>query len=293
MIYDKNHADNLKKFYLDKGLSVEDSLFYSSEKVKKLKISDGQFSYNSWLSNLIPYLKSETSVNSEDFLILDFGCGSGEIVVLMRSLGFRAYGYDIYAAEIDIANKLAIDNGYHESLFFSEQEKFFEHIGGKKINVLASFSVLEHLSNQYFLKKIDDFYDYLDGCIFALVPNKFKIIDDHTGMKFLGLLPRSVALTLVSISRSQYKLSESGYWDVWYRSIKDFEKLSATRNMNLKLVDSSVTYPSFLEVPKIGESGRTSLKGLIERLYGFLIYLVTRNKDNLNPYLNFMIRKGN
>ena len=38
MINYKNHVDNLKNFYLDKGLSAEDSLFYASEKAKKIKI---------------------------------------------------------------------------------------------------------------------------------------------------------------------------------------------------------------------------------------------------------------
>ena len=102
MVSYKKHAENLKTFYLKKGLSAEDSQFYALEKVKKLKISDDPFSYNSWLSNLIPYLKRETGIKSEEFLILDFGCGSGEMVILMRSLGFKAYGYDIYDAEIKI-----------------------------------------------------------------------------------------------------------------------------------------------------------------------------------------------
>jgi len=71
MINYTNHFDNLKNFYLDKGLSAEDSLFYASEKVKKIKISADPFSYNSWLSNLIPYLKSETDIQSEELLILE------------------------------------------------------------------------------------------------------------------------------------------------------------------------------------------------------------------------------
>ena len=291
MVSYKKHFDNLKTFYLEKGLSAEDTQFYALEKVKKLKISDDPFSYNSWLSNLIPYLKRETGIKSEEFLILDFGCGSGEMVILMRSLGFQAYGYDIYHDEINLANELAKDNGYHERLFFSEKEKIFEHIGDKKINVLASFSVLEHLSDQYFLEKIDDFYDYIDGCIFSVVPSKYKIVDDHTGLKFLGLFPRAVSQMFVSISRKHYKLSESGEWDVWYRSIKNFQKLSASRGMNLTLVNESVMYPSIKEVSKIGQSKRQSLGSFVERFYASAIKLFTQNEDNLYPYLNFMLKK--
>lgn len=291
MVSYKKHFDNLKTFYLEKGLSAEDTQFYALEKVKKLKISDDPFSYNSWLSNLIPYLKRETGIKSEEFLILDFGCGSGEMVILMRSLGFKAYGYDIYDAEINLANELAKDNGYHERLFFSEKEKIFEHIGDKKINVLASFSVLEHLSDQYFLEKVDDFYDYIDGCIFAVVPSKYKITDDHTGMKFLGLFPRSVSQMFVSIARNQYKLSETGEWDVWYRSIKDFKKLSASRGMNLTLIDDSFIYPSLKEVAKIGQSRRLSLGSFVERFYAKIIKLFTQNENNLYPYLNFILKK--
>ena len=124
-----------------------------------------------------------------------------------------------------------------------------------------------------------------------LVIMKYKITDDHTGLKFLGLFPRSISQLIVSIARNQYKLSETGDWDVWYRSISDFKKLSASRNMDLKLVDDSVMYPSLLEVSRIGESNRISLGGFIEKGYGFLVKLLTRNKENLYPYLNIIIKK--
>ncbi|MBN4053909.1 methyltransferase domain-containing protein [Haliea sp. AH-315-K21] len=285
------HFDNLKSFYLAKGLSAKDSIFYASEKIKKLEFSNDPFSYKSWVNKLIPYLEVEIQTVSDELLVLDFGCGSGEMVLLMRSLGIKAYGYDIYTEEIEIAKKLALDNGYQEPIFFSSEEDIFDHIGHQKINVLASFSVLEHLSDQYFLEMLDDFYEHIDGCIFAVVPSKYKITDDHTGLKFLGLLPRSVSQMIVSFVRSQYKLSESGDWDVWYRSLSDFKNLSATRNMKLKLVDDSVMYPSLLEVSKIGESGRTSFGALIERWYALFVKLITRNKENLYPYLNFIIKK--
>jgi len=291
MIHYKSHADNLKNFYLAKGLSSEDSVFYTSEKIKKLDVSDDPFTYKSWLEKLIPYIQRENDLAFNNGIVLDFGCGSGEMVILMRSLGINAYGYDTYAEEIEIAEKLALNNGHEESLFFSNRKDLFEHIGDQKIAILASFSVLEHLSDQDFLQKIDDFYEYIDGCIFAVVPSKYKIIDDHTGLKFLGLFPRSVSQMIVSIARNQYKLSESGELDVWYRSLSDFKTLIARRNMDLELVDDSVMYPSLLEVSKIGESRRTSFGAKIEILYGFLVNLLTRNKDNLYPYLNFIIRK--
>tara|TARA_B100000780_G_scaffold279215_1_gene256602 strand:+ start:1808 stop:2686 length:879 start_codon:yes stop_codon:yes gene_type:complete len=291
MIDYTNHIHNLQNFYEIKGLSKEDSIFYSLEKIKKLELSSGPFSYESWLNKLIPSIKKEINMLSSDAIVVDFGCGSGEMVILMRSLGIRAYGYDIYKEEVEIAEKLALSNGFDEALFFSKKEDLFNHLGNQKIAILASFSVLEHLSDQHFLDKLDDFYEYIDGCIFAVVPSKYKITDDHTGLKFLGLFPRSISQLIVSIARNQYKLSETGDWDVWYRSISDFKKLSASRNMDLKLVDDSVMYPSLLEVSRIGESNRISLGGFIEKGYGFLVKLLTRNKENLYPYLNIIIKK--
>ena len=291
MIDYTNHIHNLQNFYEIKGLSKEDSIFYSLEKIKKLQLSSGPFSYESWLNKLIPSIKKEINMLSSDAIVVDFGCGSGEMVILMRSLGIRAYGYDIYKEEVEIAEKLALSNGFDEALFFSKKEDLFNHLGNQKIAILASFSVLEHLSDQHFLAKLDDFYEYIDGCIFAVVPSKYKITDDHTGLKFLGLFPRSISQLIVSIARNQYKLSETGDWDVWYRSISDFKKLSASRNMDLKLVDDSVMYPSLLEVSRIGESNRISLGGFIEKGYGFLVKLLTRNKENLYPYLNIIIKK--
>lgn len=291
MIDYTSHIHNLQNFYEMKGLSKEDSIFYSLEKIKKLELSNDPFSYESWLNKLIPFIKKEINMLSSDVIVVDFGCGSGEMVILMRSLGIRAYGYDIYKEEVQIAEKLALSNGFDETLFFSKKEDLFNHLGSQKIAILASFSVLEHLSDQHFLEKLDDFYDYIDGCIFAVVPSKYKITDDHTGLKFLGLFPRSISQLIVSIARNQYKLSETGDWDVWYRSISDFKKLTASRNMHLRLVDDSVMYPSLLEVSRIGESNRTSLGGFIEKFYGFLVKLLTRNNENLYPYLNIIIKK--
>ena len=61
--------------------------------------------------------------------------------------------------------------------------------------------------------------------------------------------------------------------------------------MELNLIDESFIYPSLLEVHKIGDFKYTSLKSLIEKIYSLLILIITRNNDNLYPYLNFVIKK--
>lgn len=293
MINYSEHYDLLHKFYLNKKMSKEDAAFYALEKIKKLKVSKDLFSYNIWLEKLIPFLRNKFEIQGEGMTILDFGCGSGEMVILLRQLGVEAYGYDIYHDEIKLAQSLAIENGISESIFFSDKAKFKNHLKGKNVDILTSFSVIEHLSDENFLKMIDDFDDIVSHGFYGLVPSKYKIVDDHTGLKFLGILPRNLSLLRVSMSgeRSKYKLSEDNSWDVWYRSLNYISKLSQTRGYKLDVVNESVMYPNLLEVPKIGDNNNHSLGGYVDRLYGFLIRNLTKNDANLYPYLNFTLKK--
>jgi SAM-dependent methyltransferase len=293
MINYSKHCDLLHEFYLNKKMSKEDAEFYVLEKVKKLKVSKNPFSYNIWLEKLIPYLKNKFEIQGEGMTILDFGCGSGEMVILLRHLGVEAYGYDIYHDEIKLAQNLAIENDISESIFFSDKTEFKNHLKGRSVDILTSFSVIEHLSDKNFLKMIDDFDDIVSYGFYGLVPSKYKIVDDHTGLKFLGLLPRNLSLLRVSMSgeKGKYKLSEDNSWDVWYRSLNYISKLSQTRDYILGVVDESAMYPNLLEVPKIGKSSNHSLGGYVDRLYGFLIRHITKNDENLYPYLNFILKK--
>jgi hypothetical protein len=95
----------------------------------------------------------------------------------------------------------------------------------------------------------------------------------------------------MSGEKGKYKLSEDNSWDVWYRSLNYISKLSQTRDYILGVVDESAMYPNLLEVPKIGKSSNHSLGGYVDRLYGFLIRHITKNDENLYPYLNFILKK--
>lgn len=289
MIEVTNHYDRLEKFYLAKGMIREDAAFFASQKIHKLSADDDDLSYERWLKNLLEFVSLRLGIEKQDMVVVDFGCGSGELVLLLRGMGFRAYGYDIYEAELTIGRLLARDNKITDQIFFSDQEALFSHLEGHPINVLTSFSVLEHLSDQALITMFDDFKEKICGYMFHLVPSKFKISDDHTGLKFLGILPRWAATLVVRLRRKTYKLSENNDWDVWYRGLRAFQRLAKDQGLQLELARDDLVYPPLETIPLIGSSADGSAKWVLVKIYAWAISFFTREQDNLRPYLNFFI----
>ena len=75
--------------------------------------------------------------NSKGLKVLDFGCGNGEIVELLRDNGINSYGVDIYFQGIPDSlkdNKL-FKNGYIKAIYdnfaLPFPEKYFDVIDFK------------------------------------------------------------------------------------------------------------------------------------------------------------------
>jgi len=87
--------------------------------------------YKFRMSRIVSFIRQNSNSDSR---ILDWGCGDGSFVKLMRNLGYECYGLDAYAAEPDVAyiiNATIEDPGFPDDFF----------------DIMTCFHVLEHLKN--------------------------------------------------------------------------------------------------------------------------------------------------
>ena len=87
--------------------------------------------YKLRMSKIVSYIRQNSKLDSK---ILDWGCGDGAFVKLLRTIGYESYGLDAYAAEPDvpyIINAAIDDSGFPDDFF----------------DIITCFHVLEHLKN--------------------------------------------------------------------------------------------------------------------------------------------------
>lgn len=85
----------------------------------------------------------------ENSMILDVGCGTGRLMEILNSIGFRAYGVDISCKALQLAssrelNKGRLFQGLPEKLFFKDGQfdaaMCIDVLYHKKVNVAGSLS---------------------------------------------------------------------------------------------------------------------------------------------------------
>src|SRR5262245_45754770 len=101
--------------------------------------------YVRWLSRLLPYLSKQYSLRGNR--VLDFGCGTGELTVLMTLLGCDATGIDVHAKDIRLAKILANENGLSESIFVCSEDEKSLPFEDNSFDIITMISVLEHMTD--------------------------------------------------------------------------------------------------------------------------------------------------
>lgn len=283
----KNHYNRLLDFYIDKGLDKKNADKYSKMRCEKLQNFDSEDSYFFNLQNLIPNLcNSKSNPN-----ILDIGCGSGEYVIVMNLLGFNAEGCDIYSDEVNIAKELAKDLGLSDQIFKITIVGESLPYNDLSFDLCTMFSVMEHLNNDVYLSLCEDCVRISKNGLYSLVPNRFKFVDDHTRVPFLGFIPQSLIKYFLKILNKDYVLSESGTWDVTLRSFNSHKILSNKINCNIKLVEDNYIFPPLNLVPKSSPLKILGYKDFLYNVNHFLIKFFYPSKENYYPYLNILITR--
>jgi 2-polyprenyl-3-methyl-5-hydroxy-6-metoxy-1,4-benzoquinol methylase len=187
--------------------------------VEKTNLHDSS-GYARWLRHLLPYLVERGDLSGNK--TLDLGCGTGELTVLIKLLGFDAIGLDVDPDNIRLAKLLANENRFSDEMFICNDTERLP-FADKTFDIVTMISVLEHLDEYALATLVPELARICRGVVFVQAPNKRSVNDDHTGLKFVPWMPHWLAKRYVAVRGDKYKysISASGSWDVHYRSLEE------------------------------------------------------------------------
>jgi SAM-dependent methyltransferase len=198
-----------------KGTYIYDACI--SNYLEKLSPEDSS-GYVRWLSRLLPYLSERFELSGRR--TLDLGCGTGELTVLMKLLGFDAIGMDVHEHDVLLARLLAEENNLSREMFvWNGDEKLpFET---NAFDIVTMISALEHMDDDALAALVPELARVCIGVVFVQAPSRVSLSDDHTGLKFVPWMPHWLAKRYVAARGDKYKysISASGSWDVHFRNL--------------------------------------------------------------------------
>lgn len=264
--------------------------FWVRDHLEKLGLIDT--GYGHWLKRLLPYLVNRYGLQGKR--VLDFGCGTGELAVRMNLLGFETVGIDVDEKALDLAKILAVENGLPETTFVksnTERLPFAEN----SFDIVTMFSVLEHVDDQILINKLmPELKRICRGLVYVLAPNKLKVSDDHTGLKFICWMPKRLAEMYIKARGPKYRyfISASGFWDVSYRTLTRISSLFQ-RDFLLDFPSEEVIYPPLDKAPMITRIGKNVKIGDRKIFIGVpipwkLMVRMGYPKEAFYPYLNLI-----
>ena len=271
------HNARLVSFYTSRGLTTNEAIFYANEKSSKLTDTHSELSYFKLFDRIKLHL-----LKSDCDSILDVGCGSGEMVIIGSLVGLEIFGCDIYVEELELAKELAIDLDLNPNIF---------SIGipaERRFDLITMFSVLEHVPYNNLNHLLNDCLRISNSGLLTIHPGRFKFVDDHTRIPFLGLFKRRNVLKLLKLLNVKYVLSENKEWDVYLRSWKELNL--ELRDFKLNFINDKINYPPVSQVSQL--KFQFSIRpGIIFRNFYFIfIYLFfTIDKEDKFPYHNILI----
>ncbi|MBT9142995.1 MAG: Ubiquinone biosynthesis O-methyltransferase [Dehalococcoidia bacterium] len=256
--------------------------------------------YGQWLKKLLEFVTK--NYNLKGIRILDFGCGTGELTVRMRCLGYEAYGLDVHEKHLRLAKILAVENDLSKEMFIlnklNSNKLPFED---NEFDIISMFSVFEHIDDSTLSWLLPELKRICRGVVYILVPNRLKPVDDHTGLKFVPWMPRWLAVGYLKIRSKKHGhfISQSGDWDVYYRSFFSIVSLFRRYGFVLDFPPDGVIYPPLDKAPPITRIGKHFTLGSRKIFVGIPFPYRTMMslgypKQAFYPYLNliFIPKKG-
>jgi 2-polyprenyl-3-methyl-5-hydroxy-6-metoxy-1,4-benzoquinol methylase len=216
--------------------------------------------YGRWMNRLLGHLSETYRLPGNR--ALDFGCGTGELTVRMRSLNYEAYGLDLHEGHINLARILAAENGVPSTAFILSTEA--PGIGGKlpfednSFDIVMLLSVLEHMSDAALSAALPEIHRICRGVVYVLVPNRLKTVDDHTDLKGVCWMPRWLAAAYVKMrgGRYRYHISADGSWDVYYRTCGRIVNLARRHGFRVDWPPDELVFPPLNVAPPVTRLGK-------------------------------------
>lgn len=118
----------------------------------------------------VNYLQKDIKIQ-KDWKILDYGCGYGFLIEILKESGYHVEGLEISADRLEVIKKRqgSLDDIYTYN-FLDEKENIPIELQ-EKFDLVTSFHLIEHITSPvYFLKKIQSLIKK-DGYILLELPN--------------------------------------------------------------------------------------------------------------------------
>ncbi len=252
-------------------------------------------SYEQWFRELVPFLKKKYNL-AETATALDFGCGTGELTVLLNQNGLKTTGIDLHSAHLGLAKILASENDLPEDTFILSQSVALP-FPDQSFDIIFLFVVLEHLSDKTLLEVLPELKRLCRSAIYVLVPNKLQTVDDHTGLRFVPWLPRSLANIYVKLrgEKYRYSISVDESWDVYYRTAGRIAALVEKAGFRYSFIPDELVYPPLTQVPSIFDYSNVKTASWRKPVYSGLSLLrkfilsTGCPTQALYPYLNIIL----
>ena len=176
----------------------------------------------------------------------------------MNLLGHDATGIELHKDHIEMAKTLAKENNIYKNIFIYNDKQLLP-FEDNTFDLITSFSVFEHMSDETLNWIIPEMHRVCKGYIYTLVPNAIKPIDDHTGLAFLSYMPRFIALIYLKIVKEKYEYSSvtiSGEWDVYHRFLGSLKQIFTKSNIEFGYLPDELHYPSLEANPPVHDIGK-------------------------------------
>lgn len=249
--------------------------------------------YRAWLGGLLPYLINHFHLHGKR--VLDVGCGAGELTTMMNMLGYDAVGLDVHERALSLARTLARENGIPPGRFVL--------VRGSKLpfpdasfDIVTMISCLEHMGDEALSALVPELRRVCRGVIFIQVPSPMKISDDHTGLRFVPWMPGWMARPYIALRgrRYRYAISESGTWDVVYRTLRQIRRRFA--GLEMELIPPLHSFPAcdassaVLNIRKTVSIGAIQFELRIPLLHRRLARRLGAQLENFYPYYNVVFK---
>ena len=211
--------------------------------------------YGRWLKQMLRFVTQNYSL--KDTQILDLGCGTGELTVRMRCLGYEAYGLDVHEKHLELAKILAAENGLNKEIFILNSSNKLP-FADASFDIVTMFSVLEHFNDPTLSWLLPELKRICRGIVYVLVSNRLKLTDDHTGLKFVPWMPRWIAVNYVKMRNKKhgYFISRNGSWDVYCRGFFRIVSLFRRYGFIIDFPPEELIYPPLDKVSPIIQIGK-------------------------------------
>ncbi|MEW6353085.1 MAG: class I SAM-dependent methyltransferase [Pseudomonadota bacterium] len=151
-----------------------------------------EFRINPEISRYLELVREKSGLEKDQFRILDWGCGRGRAVGLLRNLGYDAYGVDISQEFLSKGKQYFINREENPDDFLfliSEECKTCFH--NDFFHFIFSYQVLEHVQAVDLLSEEISRVLAPNGVCLHIYPAHKHIIEGHLFMPFVHWLPKS------------------------------------------------------------------------------------------------------